>query len=193
MLLSANTRTKQVPLVSIRLQTYMHGKNHGIKLILFLYRVDNRAHIMYNSYTYIPYAEVRTINAISDKIIELLLYTRKASETERGAFGLKERLLFCLRRRPLPPRELMEMLGMVKSNLALLARKCIGEGLIEKSRRSSDNRALVYELTDKGNEYIDGLLNQIESKLHTVLTTDKDRQAAEENLDAAIELLSYIP
>ena len=54
-------------------------------------------------------------------------------------------------------------------------------------------RSLVYELTDKGNEYIDGLLNQIESKLHTVLTTDKDRQAAEENLDAAIELLSYIP
>ncbi len=136
---------------------------------------------------------LRTINAIADKIIELLLYTRKASETENGAFGLKERLLFCLRRGALPPRELMDRLGMVKSNLALLARKCISEGLIEKSRRSSDNRALLYELTESGKEYINGLLGKIESKLRTVLTNENDAQAAEENLDATIELLSYIP
>ena len=82
---------------------------------------------------------------------------------------------------------------MVKSNLALLARKCISEGLIEKSRRSSDNRALLYELTESGKEYINGLLGKIESKLRTVLTNQNDAQAAEENLDATIELLSYIP
>ncbi len=82
---------------------------------------------------------------------------------------------------------------MVKSNLALLARKCISEGLIEKSRRSSDNRALLYELTESGKEYINGLLGKIESKLRTVLTNENDAQAAEENLDATIELLSYIP
>ena len=123
----------------------------------------------------------------------MLLYTKKAAQGENGSFGLKERLLFCLFGSDLPPRELMDMLCMAKSNLALLAGKCIKEGLIAKSRRQDDGRALTYSLTDKGRQYTLGLLEGIERKFDTVLTDEKERESASQNLDKAIELLSYLP
>lgn len=133
-------------------------------------------------------------NVLSSKVIELLLYTRKASETQSGAFGLKERLLFCLLQGPQPPRELMERLCMVKTNLALLANKCIKEELIEKVQRGGgDKRTLLYKITDKGAEQIGSRLGEIERKFNTVISDDGERAKTEEDLDSAIELLSYLP
>lgn len=128
----------------------------------------------------------------ASKIVELLLYTRKASNTSLGSFGLRERLLFCLRESPQPPRELMEALCMTKSNLALLAGKCIAEGLISKEKHAGDRRALSYSLTEKGEAEIDKLLGEIERKFATVLTDEEQKLKAEEELDSVIELLSYL-
>ncbi len=110
-----------------------------------------------------------------------------------GPFGLKERLLFCLLPAPQPPRELMETLGMAKSNLALLANKCAEEGLIRKIKQSGDRRALTYALTDKGKQTVEQRLQAINEKFATVLTDDMERNSALATLDAAIELLSYVP
>ena len=121
------------------------------------------------------------------------MFTRKTTETRYGPFGLKERLLFCLSQSPQPPRELMESLGMVKSNLALLAKKCINEDLIEKTRKSDDGRSLLYSLTDKGRGYLDNILNDIEKKFTTVLTEEKERNDAMRRFYDAVELLSFIP
>lgn len=87
----------------------------------------------------------------------------------------------------------MSMLNMAKTNLALLANKCIQEGLIEKTRRADDRRTLTYSLTEKGRKHTESLLNEIESKFHTVITNDKERQSAADSLDAVTELLSYLP
>lgn len=132
------------------------------------------------------------MNGLADRIVELLLYTRKAADTKLGAFGLKEGLLFCLQRAPQPPRELMDVLGMAKSNLASLAEKCIHEGLIEKSRRSNDRRTLLYAITEKGTAYIHDISAEIEKKFATILTDEKEIDAARDNLDTVIELLSYL-
>ena len=131
-------------------------------------------------------------NGLGEKIVNLLLFTRKATATEAGAFGLRERFLFCIRDRAQPPRELMDALGMTKSNLALLANKCISEGLIHKSKLSSDRRALSYSITEKGKALIDSLLDEIDAKFATVLTDEKERDAAKEDLDKVAELLSYL-
>ncbi len=82
---------------------------------------------------------------------------------------------------------------MAKSNLALLAKKCIDEGLVEKAKRAGDRRTLVYSLTEKGRSTVDSLLEEIEKKFSTVLTDENEGKKAAEMLDSAIELLSYIP
>ena len=132
------------------------------------------------------------ITELADKIIDLLLYTRKTTASERGNFGLRERMLFCLRRSPLPPRELMEILGMAKSNLALLAAKCERDGLIEKRRKQSDGRAIAYYLTPKGETELTDRLTDIEKKFDKVITDEKEKAEAAESLDKAAELLSYL-
>ncbi len=132
------------------------------------------------------------ITELADKIIDLLLYTRKTTATERGNFGLRERMLFCLYRSPLPPRELMEILGMAKSNLALLAAKCERDGLIEKRRKQNDGRAIAYYLTPKGETELIDRLSEIEKKFEKVITDEKERAEAAESLDKAAELLSYL-
>ncbi len=87
----------------------------------------------------------------------------------------------------------METLGMAKSNLALLANKCAEEGLIRKIKQSGDRRALTYALTDKGKQTVEQRLQAINEKFATVLTDDMERNSALATLDAAIELLSYVP
>lgn len=82
---------------------------------------------------------------------------------------------------------------MVKSNLAILAKKCISEGLIEKKQLENDGRALMYYITDKGRAEIDKKLDYIEKKFASVLTEENERKAAEEDLENVISLLSYIP
>ena len=163
------------------------------KLCIIVVRVTYRYPIPDTKSVTAYLREERTINRLSDKIIELLLYARKVTETNNRAFGLKERLLFCLLDGPLPPRELLDSLCMVKSNLALLAAKCIEEGLIVKSKRAGDGRALFYSLTEKGRATVTALLDDIEKKFDTVLTTSSGRVTANATLESAVELLSFLP
>lgn len=86
----------------------------------------------------------------------------------------------------------MDALRMNKSNLALLARGCIEDGYVTKVRKSDDMRTLNYSITEKGKEYLDSLLKEIERKFDTVITDEDERAAACENLDDVIELLSYL-
>lgn len=129
----------------------------------------------------------------ADKVVQLLLYARKVLGGAEGAFGLKERLLFCLRTAPRSPRDLTESLTMVKSNLALLANACLRDGLIEKRKSGADKRTLVYALTDAGRAYIDERLRAVDEKFATVLTDEKEEASAVKTLDDAVSLLSFVP
>lgn len=134
-----------------------------------------------------------TATKLVSKLIELTLYSRKATATDNGSFGLKERLLFCLLESSLPTGELMERLCMVKSNFALLANKCISENLIVKQHKQADKRSLVYSLTDNGRQYIQEIMQQIAHKFDTVLTGEEQIADAENKLNEVTELLSYLP
>lgn len=149
---------------------------------------------MHSSYFYISgNAEGNIIETPGEKVIGLFLAARKVTNLPSGALGLKERLLFCLLRSPKPPRELMESLCMAKTNLALLAKKCIEEGLIVKTKQSGDRRMLHYALTEQGRKSIEDRIAQINEKFATVLPDDNARQTALATLDAANELLSFVP
>ena len=81
---------------------------------------------------------------------------------------------------------------MNKSNLALLARSMIEDGFVTKVRKSDDMRSLSYCITEKGKEYLESLLMEIERKFDTVITGEDEKAAACENLDGVIALLSYL-
>lgn len=129
---------------------------------------------------------------LSEKVIDLYLYTRIATGTKKGVFGLKESLLFCLRDNPLPPGDIMAMLGIFKTNLALLAKRCIDEGLITKSFRKNDSRAIVYSITDKGREELQKTFERIEKRFAKVVQSESEREAALDSLDAAVSIMSFV-
>lgn len=129
---------------------------------------------------------------LSEKVIDLYLYTRIATGTKKGVFGLKESMLFCLRNSPQPPGDLMTMLGIQKTNLALLAKHCLDDGLIAKSFRKNDNRAIVYSITDKGRAELQKTLERIEQRFSKVTQSQSEREAALESLDAATSFMSFV-
>lgn len=57
------------------------------------------------------------------------------------------------------PSMLIDKLGLAKSNLALLCKSMIAEGLIEKRKDEFDNRVIFYTLTTQGKQVLDGSLN----------------------------------
>ena len=59
----------------------------------------------------------------------------------------------------LSPSELIYKLGLAKSNIALLAKSMIKEGLIESKKDTLDSRIVLYSLTNKGKEELENSLN----------------------------------
>lgn len=57
------------------------------------------------------------------------------------------------------PSMLIDKLGLAKSNLALLCKSMITEGLIEKRKDEFDNRVIFYTLTPQGKQVLDNSLN----------------------------------
>lgn len=132
------------------------------------------------------------MEALAKRLAALHLQTRKALTVRGRTFGLKEAFLFCLEDSPKPTRELIDVLRMKKSNLALLAIKCEKEGLIEKLHTESDGRLVRYTLTESGKAYIGDVLAEVEKKFATVLTDEKQVENASEQIDRVAEMLSYL-
>ncbi|MDE7395405.1 MAG: winged helix DNA-binding protein [Clostridiales bacterium] len=129
---------------------------------------------------------------LEKKLAALHLQTRKALTVHERTFGLKEAFLYCLQDSPKPTRELIDVLRMKKSNLALLAIKCEKEGLIEKLRTQSDGRLVCYTLTESGKAYIDDVFAEVRKKFATILTDEKQVENASEQIDSVTEILSYL-
>ncbi len=82
------------------------------------------------------------------------------------------------------PQILISKLGIVKSNLALITKKMIREGLIESKKGLNDKRSIFYTITPKGKEQLDLYLSEL-NKLFKFEDVE-----LEDNMDKVLEFLN---
>ncbi len=111
------------------------------------------------------------------------LYTKKINLT------IKDKILIFLYEKPLSPFELIKMLSVAKTNLALVCQSLIKEDLIKKQKDEIDKRNIVYLITEKGKLKAEELLKEV-SKIINNEIEYKNKNA---EINAKIsELLSLI-
>lgn len=59
------------------------------------------------------------------------------------------------------PNKLKTKIGLAKSNLTLLCNSLVKDGLITKDRDEFDNRAIFYNITEKGKDYLNVILDKM--------------------------------
>ena len=89
-------------------------------------------------------------NLFSRNIVELKLISDRIAEgkgEKAGIFSNTYQILYILdRKEKVTPKELIAELNMAKSNLAILAKKMISDGLIESHKDKSNKREIYYNI-----------------------------------------------
>ncbi|MBQ8425756.1 MAG: transcriptional regulator [Clostridia bacterium] len=106
-------------------------------------------------------------NLFSKNIIELKLIADRMAEgkgCENGIlFTNMHQILFILNRKEIvTPKEIIAELNIAKSNLAILAKKMISDGLIESHKDNSNKREIFYNITELGKETLQKRLDAID-------------------------------
>lgn len=100
-------------------------------------------------------------------IIELKLVSDRIAEGKghgAGIFTAKYQLLYLIAsNNQISPQELIYELNMAKSNLALMAKKMISEGLIISSKEPGNNKQIYYSITEKGKKELSTKMEAIEN------------------------------
>jgi len=89
--------------------------------------------------------------------------------TKNNNLTIKDKLLIILQEKNLTPFELIKKLGINKTNLALITAELVKQELIIKKQTSFDKRNIEYVITDKGNLYIQNILNKIDENINKQL------------------------
>ena len=102
------------------------------------------------------------LNNFSSSIIEIKLLCDRLVEGNKENFSLftvKYQVLYLIKSNgKVTPSELVHKLNMAKSNIALLAKKMINEGLINSIKEEDNKKQIYYVLTDKGERETDNCL-----------------------------------
>lgn len=111
--------------------------------------------------------ELNESNLFSKNIIELKLISDRMAEGKDCDSGIlftnMHQILFILNRKDtVTPKEIIAELNIAKSNLAILARKMINEGLIESHKDKSNKREIFYNITDAGRVTLEKRLSEID-------------------------------
>lgn len=134
---------------------------------------------------------------LADKIIELRIATRRACMCEntdnkkKSTLSLKTKILYLISKN-CSPKEITLMLCIAKTNLALIAKSLIDDGLIVRHRNPRDKREISYTLTAKGKKYLNNCLEIIEDNFKNVFSDEKEYDQAVEKIDRVLETFSYI-
>lgn len=111
-------------------------------------------------------------NVFSKNIIELKLISDRIAEgkgEKAGIFSNTYQILYILtRKEKVTPKELIAELNIAKSNLAILAKKMIKDGLIESHKDKLNKREIFYNITESGESMLQEKLDNID----TVCDTD---------------------
>ncbi len=104
-------------------------------------------------------------NGFAKSIIELKLVSDRIIEGKgagAGVFTVKYQMLYLIASNgQTSPQELIYELNMAKSNLALLAKKMISEGLIVRTKEIGNKKQIYYVITEKG-------LNELSIKMKAI-------------------------
>ena len=106
-------------------------------------------------------------NLFSKNIVELKLISDRIAEGKgeaAGIFSNTYQILYILTRKErVTPKELIAELNMAKSNLAILAKKMMKDGLIESHKDKSNRREIFYNITEAGKEMLQDKLDNIDT------------------------------
>ncbi len=106
-------------------------------------------------------------NLFSKSIVELKLISDRIAEgkgEEAGIFSNTHQILFLLsKKETVTPKELIQELNIAKSNLAILAKKMINDGLIESHKETNNKREIYYNIADAGREMLQQKLDNIDT------------------------------
>ena len=106
-------------------------------------------------------------NLFSRNIVELKLISDRIAEgkgEKAGIFSNTYQILYILNRKEkVTPKELIAELNMAKSNLAILAKKMMKDGLIESHKDKSNKREIYYNITEAGSEMLQDKLDNIDT------------------------------
>ncbi len=134
---------------------------------------------------------------LSEKLVQLRIATRGATMCEslngkqKNTLSLKTKILFLIRDKGLPPVDIMTILHLAKTNLALLTGEMAKDGLITKEKQAYDKRIVYYSITDKGKKYLEARLDIIETALRKAFD-DREYKKAYDALDEAVNVLSFL-
>ena len=106
-------------------------------------------------------------NVFSRNIVELKLVSDRIAEgkgEKAGIFSNTYQILYILdRKEKVTPKELIAELNIAKSNLAILAKKMINDGLIESHKDKLNKREIFYNITEDGKTMLQDKLDNIDT------------------------------
>ena len=110
--------------------------------------------------------------------------------TEKGAqLTMRLKTLFTIStNKNCAPSLLIEHLCVAKSNLAILCRGLIEEGLIVSEKNENDKRNIYYNITEKGNKELDLYYESLEKQVLDNINL-KDVKLIERKIDELTQLL----
>ncbi len=88
------------------------------------------------------------------------------------------------------PSKLIELLGVAKTNLALISASLISDGLIQKQKDDVDKRLINYCLTEKGRKKASEIAKILNENLLNTLEYKNKNDEINALVDKLIELLS---
>lgn len=101
----------------------------------------------------------------ANSLIELKLASNRLVEGKVGLFSVKFQVLYIIASNEMTsPSELIFQLNMAKSNLALIAKKMISEGLITSVKVEGNKKQIYYKITEKGRAQLDEKIKMIDSQ-----------------------------
>ena len=86
------------------------------------------------------------------------------------------------------PNKLKIKVGLAKSNLTLLCNSLVKDGLITKNRDDFDNRAIFYNITEKGRDYLNIILAKMKKNFEGELAYKNNMK----QVDVAVKNLNEL-
>ncbi len=112
------------------------------------------------------------------------LYTKKINLT------IKDKILILLTEKSLSPFELIKILSVAKTNLALICQDLIKDGLIKKEKDLIDKRNIIYSLTDVGRERAINIALNINKQINMKIEFKNNNEQINNKVKELLQLLS---
>ncbi len=110
---------------------------------------------------------------------------------KKSVLTMKHKLLFLLNEEgECAPSTLINKLCIAKSNLALLCRGMLEEGLIISKKNEQDKRNITYKITPKGRAELSNFILLMAEENPSLTKSEKEVKIIEKKLDDVIEFLN---